>query len=678
MKLSDRVEDLPNIGKKTAERLRKLGIEKPKDLLTFYPRNYEDRSRVCTIFEAPLADGKVCVRGMLRGEPVTARINGGRTMVKATVCDGSADMEVIFFNQPYVKSALKRDREYVFFGKAEAGYGKRSMVNPLFEESSAHRKTGALTAIYRGTQGLSPGVVSGAVSEVLAAASGEYEETLPYEIIDKYRLCTPEEAFTLIHKPQSWDDVKKARRRLIFEELFMFCLTTRYVGRREKTRGVKLSPVDMEEFYRLLPYKPTGAQKRAVLDGVSDMCSGERMNRLLQGDVGSGKTLVAAALSFLAVKNGGQAVIMAPTELLAHQHFETLCGVFEKAGIKCELLTSDMPAAAKKAAKERIKNGEARIICGTHALIQQDTAFKEPYLFVVDEQHRFGVRQRAALSEKAGSAHFMVMSATPIPRTLTLMLYGDLSLSVLDERPPGRKPVLTYVVPEEKRAGMFGMIRDTARSGGQTYVVCPLIDDGETQDDRKAVSTVSEKMKKMLPELRIGLMHSRLKAAEKEEIMDRFSKGELDVLVSTTVVEVGTNVPNARIMVVENAGSFGLSQLHQLRGRVGRSTEQAYCFLMSEDKNGGSERLSVMCKTDDGFKIAEEDLRIRGPGDFLGDRQHGAPEFAIADLASDMRVLACAKEEAERLFERDSDLSRHPQLLARVKKLISYADGTMN
>ncbi|MBQ7624756.1 MAG: ATP-dependent DNA helicase RecG, partial [Clostridia bacterium] len=606
MFLTDDVRYLPGVGEKTAQRLYKLGIRRLKDFLTFFPRDYEDRSRFVTVFESALAEGKVCVRGVLKSAPVSARISGGKTMVKATVCDDTGSLDLVFFNQPYVKDTLKTGKTYAFFGKVEVGaYGRKSMVNPLFEEEGKGVKLGSITPVYRGTQGLSQNVLRAGAEAALFESRGKYEEPLPGEALRKYRLCPPEDAFRFIHKPENWEEIKQARRRLIYEELFMFCLTTGVLGRREKDSGVKLTPCDFEEFFGTLPYKPTGAQRRAVLEASRDMCSGERMNRLLQGDVGSGKTLVAAALAFLAVKNHGQAVIMAPTEILANQHYINLTKMFEPLGINCEKLVSDMTAAQKRQALSRIKSGEAAVICGTHALIQQSVEYKNPYLFVVDEQHRFGVRQRAALSEKAGNAHFMVMSATPIPRTLTLILYGDLSLSVLDERPPGRKPVQTFVVPEEKRRGMYNMIRDTVKGGGQVYVVCPLIEEGEDaeSDEKKAAVTLRDKMQKALPGLRIGLMHSKLKPAEKDATMGAFSKGDLDVLVSTTVVEVGTDVPNASIMVIENAELFGLSQLHQLRGRVGRGAEKSYCIMISDNNSDiTKKRLSIMTKTNDGFK----------------------------------------------------------------------------
>ena len=677
--LSTAVISLPGVGEKTAKRLQSMGLCKLGDFLTFFPRAYEDRSKTVNIFESTLAEGKVCVRAMVRSTPVSTRISGGKTIVKVPVCDSTGNMEMVFFNQPYVKNNLEVGAEYVFFGKVETFGKRKSMTNPIFEPAELNAKTGKLTAIYPGTARLKPRVVNSCVELALLSAEWIREDPLPRHLREKYKLCGIEQAYQMIHRPNDWEDVKQARRRLIFEELFMFCLTTGYMSHAQRKKGIKLAPVKLDEFYSTLPFIPTDAQINAAEQILRDMCSGEKMNRLLQGDVGSGKTLVAAAASYAAVKNGGQAVIMAPTEILANQHYETFTRFFAPFGVECALLTSGMTAAEKKAAKARIKNGEAKIVCGTHALIQDSVEYCNPYLFVVDEQHRFGVRQRAALHEKAGDAHFMVMSATPIPRTLTLILYGDLSVSVLDQKPAGRKPVLTYTVPEHKRDGMYKMIWERAQAGEQTYIICPLIEQGEDseENEKKAATEYAKTLQKKLPNARIGLMHGKLRSAEKDAVMESFSKGELDILVSTTVVEVGVDAPGAQIIVIENAEMFGLSQLHQLRGRVGRGDKQAYCFLMSK-VDSAKDRLKIMCQTNDGFKIAEEDLRLRGPGDFLGDRQHGSPEFAVADLATDMTILSCAKEEAEKIITADPRLKQNGTLLDKVLEIMASKITTFN
>ena len=677
--LSTPVVKLPGVGEKTAAKLNGLGLYTLGDFLTFFPRGYEDRSKTVDIFESTLADGKVCVRALVRSTPTSTRISGGKTMVKVPVCDSTGVMDMVFFNQPYVKTALEVGREYIFFGKAEAFGSRRSMTNPLFEPADAGIKTGRLTPIYPGTAGLKPRVVHACVELALMGADWVQEDPLPEALRAKYKLCSIRDAYQWIHKPHTWEDVRQAKRRLVFEELFLFCLTTGYMKNKTTRRGIRLRQYDIEEFYAHLPFAPTNGQREAAAQMAQDMCSGSKMNRLLQGDVGSGTTLVAAACAYQAVRNGGQAVIMAPTEILASQHFETFSRFFEPFGVKCALLTSSMTAAQKKTAREHIKNGDAQIICGTHALIQDGVEYRNPYLFVVDEQHRFGVRQRAALQQKAGDAHFLVMSATPIPRTLTLILYGDLSVSVLSEKPAGRKPVQTFVVPEHKRDGMYNMVWERARAGEQTYVICPLIEQSEDSEDseRKAAADYAAALQKKLPQARIGLMHGKLKAQEKDAVMDKFAAGQLDVLVSTTVVEVGVDAPGAQIIIIENAEMFGLSQLHQLRGRVGRGSKQAYCFLMSQ-QDSAKERLKIMCSTTDGFKIAEEDLRLRGPGDFLGDRQHGSPEFTVANLTADMTVLSYAKDEAEALISADPQLKSQPALLGQVQKIMESKTATMN
>ncbi|MBQ2866430.1 MAG: ATP-dependent DNA helicase RecG [Clostridia bacterium] len=677
--LTTPVTALPGVGAKTAAKLNGLGIYCLGDFLTFFPRGYEDRSKTVDIFESTLAEGKVCVRALVRSTPTSTRISGGKTMVKVPVCDSTGAMEMVFFNQPYVKTALEAGREYIFFGKAEAFGSRKSMTNPLFEPVDAGVKTGRLTPIYPGTAGLKPRIVHSCVELALLSADWSRQDPLPENLRTKYKLCSQADAYSWIHKPNTWEDVRQARRRLVFEELFLFCLTTGYMSNLSRKKGIRLREYDINDFYAALPFTPTNGQKDASAQMIADMCSGSKMNRLLQGDVGSGKTLVAAACAYQAVRNGGQAVIMAPTEILASQHYETFSRFFEPFGVRCALLTSSMTAAQKKLAREHIKNGDAQIVCGTHALIQDSVEYRNPYLFVVDEQHRFGVRQRAALQQKAGDAHFLVMSATPIPRTLTLILYGDLSVSVLSEKPAGRKPVQTFVVPEYKRDGMYNMVWERAQAGEQTYIICPLIEQSEDSEDteRKAAADYAAALQKKLPRARIGLMHGKLKAQEKDEVMERFSRGELDVLVSTTVVEVGVDAPGAQIIIIENAEMFGLSQLHQLRGRVGRGSKQAYCFLMSNSESA-KERLKIMCSTSDGFRIAEEDLRLRGPGDFLGDRQHGSPEFTVANLTSDMTVLSCAKDEAEALIRSDPKLRNSPLLLQKVQRILESKLATMN
>ena len=663
------LKTLPGVGPQRLAQLNKLGLFSIEDLLRWFPRSYEDRRTIRPI--AQLEEGAaVCVRAALADEPRKSRLPGGRTMARCRVFDSTGMLQLTFFNQPYLK--LERGREYVFFGKPEFSARGRGMINPDFEPADDPKAVGRLLPVYRAAEGLSQNQLRKWMRAALDQAKGCYLEPLPAHILAKWQLCSPEEAFEAIHFPENTDDVAKARRRLIFEELFVFCCagqTLRGQGRRNP--GPPLEYRDPQEFFNTLPFSPTNAQRRAVEQAFADLSGGNRMNRLLQGDVGSGKTLVAAACAWLAVKNRKQAVIMAPTELLARQHKATMEKFLSGLGIPVELLISALPAAEKRRVTARAATNEPLVLCGTHALIQNNVELPNAALIVVDEQHRFGVGQRAALNQKTDRGHLLAMSATPIPRTLTLILYGDLDVSVLDELPPGRQPVMTRMVSEAKRQDMYGFLQKEIDAGGQAYIVCPLVEEGEEASDKKAATVYIDQLQQVLPRLRVGLMHGKLKPAEKEAVMASFAAGELDVLVSTTVIEVGVDVPRATLMIVENADFFGLSQLHQLRGRVGRGQRQSYCFLMHSAKTEtAKERLQTLCATNDGFRIAETDLRLRGPGDFFGRRQSGLPGFAIADLATDMNVLEAAQQSAQRLLRADPDLTSAPLLANRVQEVI--------
>jgi len=663
---------LRGVGPKHQAQLEKLGLLTLEDALTFFPRDYEDRRENQTIFG--LADGVgAFIRAMVAAEPQVARLPGGRTMTRVRVFDATGILNLTFFNNPYVKGRLTVGREYDFWGRAETRGAFRSMVNPLFDAAGAGRIVGRIVPIYRRTEGVSQALLMSVTDQALELARGHYREPLPPELVGKYRLWPPERAYEGIHRPQTPEDVRQARRRLIFEELLSFCCALQFLRAGEHGEsGQKLTPCDPEAFFSALPFAPTGAQRRAVAEAYADMCSGQRMNRLLQGDVGSGKTLVAAACAYLAARSGRQSVIMAPTELLARQHARTLTQMLGPHGLSVGLLVGSLTAAQKRAVKETAAAGGYAVLCGTHALLQGDVAVPEAALFVVDEQHRFGVRQRAALGQKTQDAHLLVMSATPIPRTLTLILYGDLEISVLDELPPGRQRIETFVVGESKRARMYAFLKKEVAAGGQAYIVCPRVgEEDDPGEEKKAAVAYCAALQKALPSLRIGLLHGRMKGAEKDRVMAAFAAGGLDVLVSTTVIEVGVDVPNATLMVVENAELFGLSQLHQLRGRVGRGTRQSYCILMSGDPSEtAKQRLSTLERTSDGFEIAREDLRLRGPGDFFGDRQHGLPAFRIADLAGDMGILETAQQEARALLARDPQLETCPLLRERVGAVI--------
>ena len=660
---------LPGVGPQRLAQLNKLGLFSMEDLLRWFPRDYEDRRTIRPIVQ--LEEGTaVCVRAVVADEPRKSRLPGGRTMARCRVFDSTGMLQLTFFNQPYLK--LERGREYIFFGKPEFTGGRRGMINPVFEPADSPKAAGKLLPIYRAAAELSQNQLRKWTKAALELARGHYLEPLPAEIVEKWQLCPPEEAFEAIHYPNEPEDVKKARRRLIFEELFVFCCAGQTLrGQGRKNPGPPLKYHDPEEFFKTLPFSPTNAQRKAVNQAFSDLCGGSRMNRLLQGDVGSGKTLVAAACVWLALQNGKQAVIMAPTELLARQHKATMEKFLSSHGFPVELLISAMPAAEKRRVLAQAQSGQPLVLCGTHALIQNDVEIPGAALIVVDEQHRFGVAQRAALNQKTDRGHLLAMSATPIPRTLTLILYGDLDVSILDELPPGRQPVMTRMVSEAKRQDMYGFLQREVDAGGQAYIVCPLVEEGEEGSDKKAATAYIQQLQQVLPRLRIGLMHGRLKPAEKEAVMASFAAGALDVLVSTTVIEVGVDVPRATLMIVENADFFGLSQLHQLRGRVGRGQRQSYCFLMHQAKTETArERLQTLCKTNDGFQIAETDLRLRGPGDFFGRRQSGLPGFAIADLATDMNVLEAAQQSAQALLKADPQLDSAPLLAQRVREVI--------
>ena len=660
---------LPGVGPRRLAQLNKLGLFSVEDLLRRFPRDYEDRRTIRPI--SGLEEGAaVCVRAMVTDEPVRTRIPGGRTMARCRAFDSTGMLQLTFFNQPYLR--LERGREYIFFGKPQP-YGRgMGMVNPAVEPAEGARAAGRLLPVYPKTGDISQSQLRKWVRAALDLARGHYLEPLPAGVAEQWKLCPPEEAFEAIHFPKSPEDAAKARRRLIFEELFVFCCAgQRLRGKGRENPGPPLTCHDPEDFFSALPFAPTGAQRRAVEQAFSDLCGGSRMNRLLQGDVGSGKTLVAAACVWLAARNGRQAMVMAPTELLARQHRATMEQFLAPHGIPAELLISAMPAAEKRRVLARAASGEPLVLCGTHALIQNRVELPAAALVVVDEQHRFGVAQRASLNQKAHPGHLLAMSATPIPRTLTLILYGDLDVSVLDELPPGRRPVLTYAVTEEKRQGMYGFLQKEIDAGGQAYIVCPLVEEGEEGSEKKAAAAYIGQLQKALPRLRIGLMHGRLRPAEKEAVMASFAAGELDVLVSTTVIEVGVDVPRATVMIVENADFFGLSQLHQLRGRVGRGSRQSWCFLMHHARTEAArERLQTLCRTCDGFQIAEADLRLRGPGDFFGQRQSGLPAFAIADLATDINVLEAARQSALDTLARDPTLGDNPLLAARVEEVI--------
>ena len=635
-------------------------------------------------------EAPVCVAALVAETPRVSRIRKGLELVKARLVDDTGSVSATFFNQSYMKDALRTGETYVVYGRVEGPPGRRQMTNPVCERADRARFTGRILPIYPLTRGISNNLLAGLTLRCVEECAGQMEETLPAGLRREHALAAAEFACRNIHFPRDEEALELARRRLIFEELFcLACGMALLRTRRTCAEGVPFSTPPVEEFLALLPFSLTAAQRRAMEEVAADTASGAPMNRLVQGDVGSGKTMVAAYGAWLAAKNGGQCALMAPTELLAEQHFRSLAPLLGRAGVRVGLLTGSVKGKARKELYAALAAGEVDLVVGTHALLSEGVAFSNLALASTDEQHRFGVAQRAALAAKAGrTPHVLVMSATPIPRTLALIIYGDLEVSVIDELPPGRTPVETYVVGEDKRQRMYQFVRKLVGQGRQAYLVCPAVEEGEEPpgepggEGLKAAVPYAEHLKsEVFPDLRVGLVHGKMKARDKDAAMTAFAAGELDVLVSTTVIEVGVDVPNAALMVVENADRFGLSQLHQLRGRVGRGKHQSYCVLMTSTHSAESrERLRVLAKTADGFRIAEEDLKLRGPGDFFGQRQHGLPQLGIADLAADMRVLKEAQQAAQALLEADPGLSRreHAPLLGRVRRLFAQHGDMFN
>ncbi len=626
------VSNLGGIGNKRAELFAKLGINSIGDLLNFYPRSYEDWNLVKKIENLEYGT-TVCIRATLATSVNDARISGGRIISKAMVFDDTGSLQIVFFNNRYISSMLKSGTEYLFYGKVTADSYGAQMVAPTF---SAVQDATAIYPVYKQAAGLPSKNIAKAVKQALAMLPNTIKDPFPQQVREIFDLCDLRTALQNIHFPKDHEALERARKRLIIEELVVLNLGMRYLQESNRgMSGVKINIDYSNDFERLLPFEMTDAQKRAVSDCIKDMKQKHTpMNRLVQGDVGSGKTAVAASVCYTVVKNGFQAAFMAPTEILARQHYETFCKLFENTDIKVGLLTGSLKESEKKKVRQKLADGEINFIIGTHALITDKTEFKNLGLAVTDEQHRFGVAQRSKLLGKGENPHLLVMSATPIPRTLGLIIFGDLDISVIDELPPSRKPVRTVWFRSNQRDRVYSFIRSEAANGRQAYIVCPLVEEGELDDIAAAEEYAAELMLREFADIPVGLVHGQMKSDEKEKVMQKFVSGDYSILVSTTVIEVVVDVPNASVIMIENAERFGLSQLHQLRGRVGRGQFQSYCILIS-DKSGQptKERLEVMCSTNDGFKIADEDLRMRGPGDFFGERQHGLPQMAIADFA---------------------------------------------
>lgn len=649
------IQYLKGVGEKRAALFAKLGLHTTDDLLTHYPRAYEDRTDIRPI-SALVPGDSVCVRAMVGASVTCHTIRGGADLYKTHAFDETGTLRLTFFSAPYIKNVLQQGREYVFFGKVSGTSGTPEMINPVCEPAeNAGRSTGRILPRYRLTAELSQGLVRGAVAQALDKNAEALADPLPEDTRRRMDLCHYRFAIENIHFPQNMEALALARRRLVFEELLVLQLAlARLKAGRQRQAGYALPPASLDDFYAALPFALTEDQRKAIDDCLRDMSGGNLTHRLIQGDVGSGKTLVAAACAVSAIRGGVQAVLMAPTEILAEQHYLTLQELLEGLGIQTELLIGRLTPARKRKARQRIASGEVQMVIGTHALLSEGVEFARLGLTITDEQHRFGVLQQSALSAKTAETelppHRLVMSATPIPRTLALVLYGDMDVTVMRGLPPGRKPVKTYPVTEDMRARIQAFIRKLVGEGRQVYIVCPLIEDEREMGYAAAAEYASELRENVFPDLNIGLIHGKLSGKKKEETMRAFAGGEMQILVATTVIEVGVNVPNATLMIVENAERFGLSQLHQLRGRVGRGSEESYCVLFLQGRGETArKRLEILQKNTDGFAIAEADLSLRGPGDFFGERQHGLPEFKLADLSADMELVRLAQEEASAL-----------------------------
>lgn len=656
MKLDTDIKYLKGVGERRAAMLSRLGVSDVNALVRLYPRVYEDWSRIKSINEAQIGE-ICCIKGIV-GSPVRKNlIRKGLTLYKTEITDGSGIMGITIFNSRFAAEKLTEGDEFLFFGRIGGNLYRKEMNSPEIEPAEGADR---IRPIYPQTHGLNSKMIEKLVRTALTECQDELVDPIPLWLREKYCLMNLPDSLWNIHFPKSPDYLEEARRRLIFEELLILQLGLEKMrSQTQKNAGAIIERDFSEEYFSHLPFSPTGAQRRAVKEAMRDMMSGRQMNRLLQGDVGSGKTAVAAALVYSAAKNSMQSALMAPTEVLAEQHYKTFLKLFEGCSINVELLTGSDTAAQKRRKKEALKAGEIDLLIGTHAIIQSDVEFKSLALVITDEQHRFGVEQRNALGEKGKNPHLYVMSATPIPRTLALIIYGELDISILDELPPGRQKIETYAVTSELRQRAYNYVKKHLDAGRQGYIICPLVDEGESDTELASAVKYADKLQRGdFRGYTVGLMHGKMKSADKKKVMESFSNGETQLLVSTTVIEVGVDVPNAVIMVIENAERFGLSQLHQLRGRIGRGQYKSTCILITDAKNDTAQRrMKVMETTTDGFKIADEDLKLRGPGEFFGSRQHGLPEMKIADMLEDRSTLEETQRAAKEIMARDPELS---------------------
>ena len=664
---------LKGVGEKRAELLRKKGIDTVGALLRFYPRAYLDWQNITPISECHEGEN-VCVRAEITSPVKTANIRRGMTLYKFSAADDSGVIEVTLFNRKYLAENLREGRSYLFYGKLGYGITLRQMSSPEIMPAEYM----GIEPVYAATEGLSSKTIEKIMKNALVYTDS-MQDAIPDGIRQKNGLCDFKTALKSIHFPLERQALESAKRRLVFEELFVLQTGLLFLKRRRRAlAGCTVKKNLLEEFKMTLSFKLTGAQERVINECLSDMMSPRPMNRLIQGDVGSGKTAVAAALMYISAGNGFQSALMAPTELLAEQHFKTLCKITENSGIKCALLTGSLTKKQKDEVKAGLKSGEIKVAVGTHALLTDDVEFESLGLVVTDEQHRFGVGQRGRLSSKGNNPHTLVMSATPIPRTLGLIIYGDLDISIIDEYPAGRQKIATYCVDSSYNARVYNYIKKFIAEGRQAYIVCPLVDENEALGIKSASEYYEELSENQFKDYTLGLLHGKMKPKDKESVMRRFAAGEIQLLISTTVIEVGIDVPNAALMVIENAERFGLSQLHQLRGRIGRGEYSSACILISDVKSGDTKRrLDVIKNNTDGFKIADEDLKLRGPGDFLGSRQHGLPDMKIADIFAARETLHSAGKEAEELLRRDPMLhdAENAGLRSEITELFRRLNG---
>lgn len=676
--LDTSIQYLTGVGPKRAALYQKLDIHTVRDLLYYFPRSYIDLTAPCDIAAMPLFE-QCAVRARVVAKSAPQYIRRGMTLFRVKVADDSGSMVITFFNAKYAVEALKYDTEYIFYGRSGGTLTRREMASPSIYPADLPN---ALIPVYPLTQGLSSKMVGANIAQALQLLGEELDDPIPDFIRQEYHLCHLQFALRNIHLPTDRESAEIARRRLIFEELLMLALSLRSVRDDTYTQtSYVCGKADLQPFFDQLPFTLTGAQQRAIDQVRQDLAKNTPMNRLVQGDVGSGKTMVAAAASYIAFQNHYMSALMAPTEILAQQHYHGLSKLLEPLGMRLGLLCGSMTAKEKRDIKERIALGMVDLVIGTHALISKDVDLPNLALVVTDEQHRFGVRQRASLSEKSNHPHTLVMSATPIPRTLALMIYGDLDVSSIDELPPNRQPVKTYVISSKIKERAYNFLKDHLDRGLQGYIVCPLVEAMETTPAnlQNAEEYADKLARGPFQNYRVGVLHGKMRAKDREVIMQQFASGEIQLLVSTTVIEVGVDVPNAVIMMVENAERFGLSQLHQLRGRVGRGSVQSYCILISDTQNPDTkQRLQVLHQTNDGFKVAEYDLKARGPGDFLGKRQHGLPQLKIADLSSSMDTMEQVQQAAQQIHEHPLSAGEKALLQQRIQHILSTVGTNLN